>query len=1434
MRNIKLTFLTMLMALFALPAFAQDFTYEGITYTVLDAETLTCRTKIGFSEAAGNTYEGDLVIPSVVSYEGTEYTVVEIGNYGFTKTGLTSITLPESVTVIEEHAFDGCTDLASAALNNSITVIKYGAFYECSNLASLMLPEKLNEIGEYAFGKCSSLTSLSIPESVTVLGAFAFDQCRGLASVTLPTNLTSISSGLFCNCSGLASISIPEGVTSIGASAFSQCSGLTSIILPKNLISIGSMAFQWDTALTSIYIPESVTSVGRGAFSECSSLTTITLPKSLTTVEEFVFDNCSSIEEITYNAETPITAPENIFKEFVYGKATLNMPNATLAVIRDYVPWNKFSHIIAQNGSIDEGFNIGKFIYEGINYTVIDSDAKTCRTKEGSSNTGVTISGNEVTGDLIIPSVVSDGIDEYTVVEIGELSFDGNKITSVSLPNTVTAIKSFSFSNCYDIVSVELPEDLKEIGYMAFYNCNSLATVTYNTSSPITAPDNVFDEAGYLNANLIMPNAQLDDILNNVPWNKFHRIEAKDANYRAPLEVGEDFEYEGIIYTVIDKEAMTCRTKSSSSGAAGNSYEGDLIIPAYATFVSNQYSVVEIGSYGFYTTGVTSISLPETLTVINDHAFYDCDKVVSVSLPKSLVSIGEAAFAGCSSMTTITLPESLEYLGASGFAGCVKLESISIPQPTTSIEERTFVGCFGLKSVTLHDALKSIGQYAFYRCQNMILTSAELPSSLTQIGDGAFRECSSLTSIVLPQSLTALNKGAFMDCNNITSVSYNAITPLEAVEDVFSSENDVIYNDATLNMPNATLADIQATVPWNMFQHIVAKDGSVGMGPVAGEDFEYQGIKYTVIDAEAKTCKTREGFYPEEGGDPSLYYSGNECSGVVEIPEVAYSGDYGYTVVEIGKIGFEGNTRLSEIILPNTIKTIGYYAFGGCSGLLDINFPDSLTSIGKGAFNLTGVTNVKIPESVEFIGEMAFLACQNLESIEFPESCEFENYGTGMVSNCQHLKSVILPKNMTNIGWFFFSNCHALEEIVLPDAIEIIGPEAFMRCSSLSRITLPKFLSQIEQDAFSNCSSLTSITLPESMTNLAPFAFLECNNLTSLVFEGENLLDGYRYDEIGNPNLMIFASAQMETDDPLNKNIAVRNGESGEYECANLVLTPGYPFKPIYAFNATHSSLTKEFTQETPIEGCAGWETLVLPFDVTEITASDSRSLTPFANFVKTSDQCPFWLYEANSNGGWLESSQIKAGVPYIISMPNNGEYDAEYCISGDVTFSSSSPMSITPETTAPYAVTWASGREFRSLWTPLTEEEAANAMGLNVGISNLVGDNGEVLAPGSAFHVGVVPQPLEAYVTRIDGQRAMKIGGGQSSVLLIDADRNLDVRASYGTITVTSATDRTLDICTTDGMRIRTLDLKAGETVTVTDLTKGIYIVANRKVTVK
>ena len=238
----------------------------------------------------------------------------------------------------------------------------YAAFDGCSGLTSFTIPSSVTSIGEYAFNGCSGLTSLTIPSSVTSIGESAFYGCSGLTSLTIPSSVTSIGASAFCGCSGLTSLTIPSSVTSIGEHAFYGCSGLTSFTIPSSVTSIGESAFFGCSGLTSFTIPSSVTSIGWGAFCGCSGLTSFTIPSSVTSIGWCAFCDCSGLTSIYVYTEKLPNIGSDVFDGCDAKKCTVYVPKGTYD---DY--W------LSEFGYFE---NIVEFEATGINNVVTSNDAK--------------------------------------------------------------------------------------------------------------------------------------------------------------------------------------------------------------------------------------------------------------------------------------------------------------------------------------------------------------------------------------------------------------------------------------------------------------------------------------------------------------------------------------------------------------------------------------------------------------------------------------------------------------------------------------------------------------------------------------------------------------------------------------------------------------------------------------------------------------------------------------------------------------------------------------------------------------------------------------------------------------------------------------------------------------------------------------------------
>ena len=243
----------------------------------------------------------DIVIPA--TYQG--YPVTEIKNGAFKGLGITSISIPDSVTIIGASAFSGCERLqyniygGAKYVGNENNPYRFLVAPETKEGSTIEVHPDVFTILPQAFNACSGPTSVILPEGMTSIPPQAFELCTGLTSITIPDSVTSIGYSAFFNCENLKSVILPDGVTDIGYCAFHCCYSMTDITIPDSVTSIGNSAFLGCISLSDINIPDSVTYIGEGAFSQCKNLTNITISDSVTHIGECAFYGCESITSIT-------------------------------------------------------------------------------------------------------------------------------------------------------------------------------------------------------------------------------------------------------------------------------------------------------------------------------------------------------------------------------------------------------------------------------------------------------------------------------------------------------------------------------------------------------------------------------------------------------------------------------------------------------------------------------------------------------------------------------------------------------------------------------------------------------------------------------------------------------------------------------------------------------------------------------------------------------------------------------------------------------------------------------------------------------------------------------------------------------------------------------------------------------------------------------
>ena len=523
----------------------------------------------------------------------------------------------------------------------------------------------------------------------------------------------------------------------------------------------------------------------------------------------------------------------------------------------------------------------------------------------------------------------------------------------------------------------------------------------------------------------------------------------------------------------------------------GYQASGALVIPSTVTHehggIVQTYTVYKIRQQAFAgCTLLTSLSLPNTLTIIEPMAFSSCTGFTGeLVLPTSLSTIGSSAFNNCSGFTgTLTIPPFVTVIEGSAFNGCSGFSSLVLPENLATIEQSAFDGCTGFTgTLSIPNTVTSIAWRAFRYCSGFTGT-LNLPTALTTIGDHAFDGCSSISGLVIPASVSSIGASAFIGCSSLAAVYYNAVNCANCAHNYppFDGCGGAIFiGEGVERLPNNVFykADFTSGL---VLPSTLTSIGNYAFGVC-------DGLTGSLAIPDAVTEIGKEAFYQCSGFDGTLTLG----SALTTIGEYAFHKCSGFT---------------GSLTIPESVTTIGSNAFYECTGFTgDLTIGNSVTEIEEAAFyHCSGFTgSLTIGNAVATMGNAAFTRCYNFTEVHYNAvNCADVSFfnQNGCLTDCGGTLSI--GEGVERIPAYMFYSGNFTGDLIIPNSVTELGDYAFAHCNSLTgTVTLSNTLITIGNSALRSCSGLTGdLTVPNTVTSIGSYAFGGCNGFTGCLTLG--------------------------------------------------------------------------------------------------------------------------------------------------------------------------------------------------------------------------------------------------------------------------------------------------------------------------------------------
>ena len=631
MKKTIFSFLLAMMSVAGINAQSQIFDVNGIYFRLMQDTISDTGGLMAVVTTKGNTkyYNGDVSIPSTVSYNGVEYPVKAISDVAFRGCKqITSINIPASVIKVPAGAFYGCSSLTTVTVSsdnpvydsreNCNAVIETATNTLIAGCKNFVLPSSVSVIGDCALWG-SNITSLVIPPNVTI-GNWAFMECTGLLSLTISEGVTSIGDGAFLGCTNIKTLDVPYGNYMAGNNIFGGCYNIETLnwnspTVPSNIISASK------STIRSVVLGDSVRKIMDMAFDGCSQLKSIVIKsKNINYIGYRSFYGCDSLEYVYWNSRDTLYLLSQITSNVFASLKKLELGSSatvTSASSLRSCP-NLVSIIVDPDNPLYDSRNNCN--------AIIETEAN--RLLLGCSTT-----------------VIPDG-----VTEIGEIAFiDCNNLKTIQIPSSVEKIQASAFENT-GLTSINIPQNVSYISGNIFKWCTELTSITVD-------PNNrVYDSRNNCNA---------------IIESKTNTLIAGCQGTAIPdgITAIGDYAFSGSRLTSIS-------IPSSVTTIGSYAFQGCYLL----TSVNVPSRMDSLGDYVFqWCSGLKSFTIPSGVKVIGSGLFFDCESLEVVDIPSSVDSIGYKAFGSCHSLKSVVIPEGVKVIDNFTFSGCESLSYLYIP-----------------------------------------------------------------------------------------------------------------------------------------------------------------------------------------------------------------------------------------------------------------------------------------------------------------------------------------------------------------------------------------------------------------------------------------------------------------------------------------------------------------------------------------------------------------------------------------------------------------------------------------------------------------------------------------------------------------------------------------------------------------------------------